>query len=39
MCLAEFKSIIERAGLTNHLTERDIFVSFNTAMMTQVDEL
>lgn len=39
MCLAEFKSIIERAGLSNYITERDTFVSFNTGMMTHVDEL
>lgn len=39
MCLTEFRSIIERVGLNTYLTERDSNVSFNCAMMTQVDEL
>lgn len=39
MCLAEFKSIFERIGLTTSLPERDIFVAFNNSMMTQIDEL
>ena len=37
MCLAEFKAIFERLGLTTILTERDIYVAFNNSMMTQID--
>ena len=37
MCLAEFKSIFDRLGLNTSLNERDIFIAFNNAMMTQVD--
>lgn len=40
MCLNEFRLILERANLAgNMVLERDIFLSFNFAMMTQVDEL
>lgn len=40
MCLTEFKSIIERIGILGSLVlERDIFLSFNCSMMTQIDEL
>ena len=39
MCLNEFKGIFERIGLGTILTERDIFIAFNNAMMTQVEEL
>ncbi len=40
MCLNEFRSILERANLAGNLVlERDIYLSFNFAMMTQVDEL
>ena len=38
MCLSEFKAIIERIGITGNLVlERDIFLSFNCSMMTQID--
>lgn len=40
MCLAEFKSIIERIGIAGSLIlERDMFVAFNCSMMTQIDEI
>lgn len=39
MCLAEFRSILERSGLNPYFPERDSYVSFNCSMMTQVDEL
>lgn len=39
MCLAEFKSVFERIGLTTTIPERDIFIAFNNSMMTQIDEL
>jgi hypothetical protein len=39
MCLAEFKSIVERISLNSYLGERDILLSYNQAMMTQVDEV
>lgn len=38
MCLAEFKSLFEKIGIAgNEIQERDINVSFNCSMMTQVD--
>jgi hypothetical protein len=39
MCLAEFKSILERSGVNSYFAERDSYVSFNCSMMTQVDEV
>lgn len=40
MCLGQFRSLIERIGIAGSLViERDIFLSFNCSMMTQVDEL
>ena len=40
MCLSEFKGIMQKANLAGNLVlERDIYLSFNFAMMTQVDEL
>lgn len=40
MCLAEFKSIFDKIGLAGTLIlERDIFISSNCAMMSQVDEI
>lgn len=40
MCLAEFKSVIERIGIAGSLIlERDMFLAFNCSMMTQIDEI
>ena len=39
MCLIEFKSIIDRIGLNAYLGQRDMFLSYNQSMMTQVDEV
>ena len=40
MCLGEFKSLFERIGIAgNEIQERDINISFNCSMMTQIDEL
>jgi hypothetical protein len=40
MMMDEFESIFVNAGLVNdNFVGRDIYISFNTAMQTQVDEL
>jgi hypothetical protein len=39
MSLSEVKQLIDHSGIDKDITERDISISFNCSMMTQVDEL